>query len=291
MKYSYFPGCSAEATGKAYDVSARAVCAKLGIELEELEDWNCCGATSYFSARELLSFAISARNLALAEASGASDLIATCNSCYTVLAKTNKYMSLSPELATEVNEALAQVGRSYKGTVKVRHLAEMLVTDYGLEALAEKVTRRLTGIKVAPYYGCQFTRPMGGDWDDFEFPVTLDKLFEAMGATMVDFPMKTKCCGGMMMLTNADAALKMCHDLLAAVEESGADVVVACCPLCEMNLEAYQPKVNAKYGTSFRIPVLYFTQLAGYALGCDPKDLAIDKQVVPCEAVLAAVPA
>jgi heterodisulfide reductase subunit B len=290
MKYTYFPGCSAEATGKAYDISARALCAKLDIELEELEDWNCCGATSYFSARELLSFAINARNLAIAEQMGSSDLVATCNSCFTGLAKTNRYLAQSPELAAAVNRALAQVGRRYDGTVKVRHLADVLVNDYGLEAIAERVTRRLTGIKVASYYGCQYSRPMGS-FDDPEFPVTLDNLFEAMGATAVDFPARAKCCGGMMMMTMADAALKMCYDLLTDAVDNEADVIVCACPLCEMNLEAYQAKVNAKYGTSFRIPVMYFTQLAGFAVGCDPKDLAIDKQVVPCDAVLAAVPA
>jgi heterodisulfide reductase subunit B2 len=290
MKYTYFPGCSAEATGKAYDISARALCAKIGIELEELDDWNCCGATSYFSARELLSFTINARNLAIAEHMGSTDLVATCNSCFTGLAKTNRYLAQSPELAEEVNRALAQVGRKYDGTVKVRHLADVLVNDVGLEALAEKVTRRLTGIKVAVYYGCQYSRPMGS-FDDPEFPVTLDRMFEAMGATAVDFPSKAKCCGGMMMMTMPEAASKMCHDLLVDCEEGGADVIVCACPLCEMNLEAYQPKVNAQFGTSFKIPVMYFTQLAGFAVGCDPKDLAIDKQVVPCDAVLAAVPA
>jgi len=290
MKYGYFPGCSAEATGKAYDISTRAVCAKLGIELEELDDWNCCGATSYFSARELLSFAITARNLSIAEAMGHTDLVTSCNACFEGLDKTNRYLAESPDLAEKVGRALAQVGRKYDGTVTVRHIADVLVNDYGLEAIAQRVTRRLTGIKVASYYGCQYSRPVGS-FDDCEFPVTMDRLFEAMGATAVDFPGKAKCCGGMMMMTQMDAALKMCHDILRDAADGEADVIVCACPLCEMNLEAYQPKVNAKYGTSFRIPVMHFTQLAGFAVGCDPKDLAIDKQIVPCDAVLAAVPA
>lgn len=290
MKYSYFPGCSAGATGKAYDISARALCTRLGIELEELDDWNCCGATSYFSARELLTFTINARNLSMAEQAGSADLVATCNSCYLGLAKTNRYLAESPKLAADVNEALAQVGRKYNGTVRVRHLADVLVNDYGIDAIAEKSTRRLTGIKVASYYGCQYSRPFAA-FDDPEFPVTLDKLFAALGADPMDFPSRAKCCGGMMMMTETDAALKMCRDLLAEVQEGGADVIVCACPLCEMNLEAYQGMVNAKFGTSFRIPVMYFTQLAGYAVGCDPKDLALEKQVVPVDAVLAAVPA
>jgi heterodisulfide reductase subunit B len=291
MKYSYFPGCSGEATAKAYDMSTRAVCQKLGIELEELDDWNCCGATSYFSIRELLGFAISARNLAIAEQAGPQDLVATCNSCYTILAKTDKYMKQDAHLAGEVNDALKQIGRSYSGSVKVRHLAEVLVNDYGIEAIAEKATRRLTGLKVAPYYGCQFTRPMGGEWDDYEYPTILDPMFEALGAKVTDYPVRSKCCGGMMMLTAPEGALKMCNDLMQAAVDDEADVIVCACPLCEMSLEGYQPKVNAKFGTNFNIPVMFFTQLVGYALGCDPKDLGLDKQIVPVEPVLSAIPA
>jgi heterodisulfide reductase subunit B2 len=291
MKYGYFPGCSAEATGKAYDISTRALVAKLGIDMPELDDWNCCGATSYFSTRELMSFAINARNLSLAEQAGCTDVVAACNSCFTGLAKTNDYLQKSPHLAEEVNEVLAQVGRTYSGNVKVRHIADVLVNDYGLEAIAEKVTRRLTGLKVAIYYGCQFSRPMGAGFDDFEFPVILDKLFAAMGATVVDFPMKTKCCGGMMMMIDAEPATKMCYELLRNAAEAEPDVIVCACPLCEMNMEAYQSKVNARYGTSFKIPVMYFTQLAGYALGCTPRELALQKQLIPVDSVLAAVPA
>jgi heterodisulfide reductase subunit B2 len=291
MKYSYYPGCSGEATAKPYDMSSRAMCEKLGMELEELDDWNCCGATSYFSIRELLGFAISARNLAIAEQAGGQDLVAACNSCYTVLAKTNHYLESDELLKHEVNDALAQIGRTYSGSVKVRHLAEVLVNDIGIEAIAEKATRRLTGLKVAPYYGCQFTRPMGGDWDDFEYPTILDGVFEALGATVTEYSMRAKCCGGMMMLTAPEGALKMCHDLMQCAVDDGADVIVCACPLCEMSLEGYQPKVNAKYGSSFKIPVMYFTQLVGYALGCDAKALALDKQIVPVEPVLAAIPA
>jgi heterodisulfide reductase subunit B2 len=291
MKYTYFPGCSGEATAKAYDISTRAMIAKLGIDMVELDDWNCCGATSYFSTRELMSFAVNARNLSIAEAMESTDLIAACNSCFTGLAKTNKYMHQSPKLAEEVNEALAQVGRSYNGTVNVRHIVDVLVNDYGIDAIVEKVTRRLTGIKVAIYYGCQYSRPMGAAFDDFEFPTALDRLFEAMGATVVDFPYKTKCCGGMMMMIDAAPATKMCYELLRNAAEAEPDVIVCACPLCEMNMEAYQSKVNAAYGTNFRIPVMYFTQLAGYALGCDPRDLALEKQLIPVDAVLAAVPA
>jgi heterodisulfide reductase subunit B2 len=290
MRYLYYPGCSAEATGKAYDISTRAVMEKLGVELAELDDWHCCGATSYFSVRELDSFAIAARNLAIAQQQGEEDLCVICNACYTTLAKTNRYMADSPEVHEAVNGALGAVGRAYDGTVNVRHIMDILINDIGLEAIGDRVTRRLSHIKVAPYYGCQFSRPMG-TFDDMEFPTTMDRLFESVGAAVVDYPAKVKCCGGMMMLTREDAALRLCQELLQAAQDNEADVIVAACPLCEMNLEAYQPKVNAMYGTDFNIPVMYFTQLLGLALGADPKQLAIDKQIISCESLVAAIPA
>jgi heterodisulfide reductase subunit B2 len=290
MRYLYYPGCSAEATGKAYDISARAVMAKLGVDLIELDDWNCCGATSYFSVRELDSFAIAARNLVIAEEQGDEDLLATCNACYTALSKTNRYMNDSDEVFKAVNGALGVVNRSYDGQKRVRHIMDVLVNDVGLDVIADKVTRRLTGIKVAPYYGCQYSRPMG-TFDDPEFPTTMDAFFKALGAEVVDYAAKVKCCGGMMMMTKEEGALRMCHELLKCASDKGADVMVAACPLCEMNLEAYQPRVNAMFGTDFKIPVMYFTQLAGLAFGVEPRKLAIDKQVVPCDDVLAAIPA
>ena len=291
MRYLYYPGCSAEATGKAYDISTRSSMAKLGVELVELDDWNCCGATSYFSVRELESFAIAARNMALAQEQGDEDLVAICNACYTTLSKTNRYMNESDEVFKAVNGALGAVGRSYDGQKNVRHIMDVLINDVGLDAIADKVERRLTGLKVAPYYGCQYSRPMG-TFDDPEFPTTMDAFFKTLGAEVVtDYAAKVKCCGGMMMLTKEEGALRMCHELLKSAADKGADVIVAACPLCEMNLEAYQPKVNAMFGTDFNIPVMYFTQLAGLAFGVEPAKLAIDKQVVPCDDVLAAIPA
>ena len=290
MRYPYYPGCSSEATAKAYDMSARAVMDRLGVALAELDDWNCCGATSYFNVRELDSFAIAARNLAIAQQQGDEDLCVICNACYTTLAKTNRYLAESPEVKEAVQGALGAVGREYDGSKPVRHIMDIITNDIGLEAVAEKVTRRLTNLKVAAYYGCQFSRPMG-TFDDTEAPVTMDRLFEALGADVVDFPGKVKCCGGMMILTREDAAVRLCYELLSGAEDMGANVIVCACPLCEMNLEGFQPRVNEVFGTHFDIPVMYFTQLMGLALGIDPRRLAIDKQVVSCDRVVAAIPA
>ena len=291
MRYLYYPGCSAEATGKAYDISTRAVMEKLGVELVELDDWNCCGATSYFNVRELDSFAIAARNLAIAQQQGDEDLCVICNACYTTLAKTNRYIDESDEIREAVNGALGAVGRSYDGAKPVRHVMDVLINDVGVEAIEEKVTRRLSGLRVAPYYGCQFSRPMGA-FDDVEFPTTMDRLFQTCGADVItDFDAKTDCCGGMMMLTKAEGALRLCHELLTCARQGNADVIVAACPLCEINLEAYQPQVNKAFGTDFNIPVMYFTQLAGLALGVPSKQLALDKQIVSCDRLVAAIPA
>lgn len=289
-EYLYFPGCSSDATGKTYDMSTRAACKRLGIELVDLEDWNCCGSTSYFSIRELESFGVSARNLAIAQRMGGADVVATCNACYTILDKTNRYLADDPELAGIINEALAAAGLTYDGSVRVRHLLDVLVNDVGCEAVAEKVEKRLTRLRVASYYGCQLSRPYGV-FDDPEFPVTMDKLMEAIGADPVFFPQKAKCCGGAMIFTNADAAYELCHELLKSAADSGADLIVTACPLCEMNLEAFQPQINKAFGTDFKIPVVFFTQLLGLALGVGPAELGLDKQIVSADPVLAAIPA
>jgi heterodisulfide reductase subunit B len=200
-------------------------------------------------------------------------------------------MAESTEVHEAVNGALGAVDRAYDGTKAVRHIMDILVNDVGVDAIGEKVTRRLTGIKVAPYYGCQYSRPMGA-FDDPEFPTTMDTFFTALGADVItDYAGKSKCCGGMMMLTKEEGALRLCHELLEGAQQAGADVIVCACPLCEMNLEGYQPRVNKAFGTAYDIPVMYFTQLAGLAFGASPKALALDKQVVPCDRVVAAIPA
>jgi len=291
MRYLYYPGCSAESTGMAYDISTRALMEKLGVELVELDDWNCCGATSYFSVRELDSFAIAARNLAIAQQQGDEDLCVICNACYTTLSKTNRYMADSPHVREQVQGALNAVGRSYDGAKPVRHIMDVLVNDIGLEAITEKVARRLTGIKVAPYYGCQYSRPMGS-FDDTEDPQTMDRFFSALGAdVLTDFPAKLKCCGGMMMLTNATGAVRLCHEILKSAEDLGADVIVAACPLCEMNLEGYQPNVNKAYGTGFHIPgdVLHPARRPG--AGHRPEAARHRQAGRVLRAVLAAIPA
>ena len=279
MRYAYYPGCSLDATALPYGESVRAVAAALGMELVEIDDWNCCGATVYMSVKETVSLAVSARNLALAEKMG-MEVLAPCSSCFTVLSKTNRVITSIPEMHKDVNEALAEGGLSYAGRTKVRHPLDVLMNDVGMDAILRKQKRSLNGLKIAPYYGCQIVRP-DKTFDDHENPVLMDRLFSRCGGEMVYFPMKVRCCGGMLMTTFEDTALKLNKELLACAKENGAEAIVTTCPLCHFNLEAYQEKINKKYGTSFSVPILYFTQLLGVVLGIDSRKLGLDASFIP----------
>jgi len=283
-KYTYFPGCSLSATSSAYDISSKIVSKELGIELTELEDWNCCGATAYLSVAELLSFTFSARNLALAEKLG-QDIIAPCSACFTNLNKTNHYLAEFPKLKEKVDIALAEGGLQYNGGVKVRHLLDIYINNIGYETIKSKMKRELTGLNVACYYGCQIIRPKN-DFDDPEMPTSLDELTATLGATPVNYPWKTKCCGSSLMGTKEEIALKLVQQLLLCAQENGADCIVTTCPLCQINLDAYQGKINRKFKTNYSIPVLFFPQLVGLTLAIPVEDLAIQKGLVSAEKVL-----
>jgi len=279
VRYAYYPGCSLEKTQRGYDESVREVFKALGQELVEIEDWNCCGATVYMSVKETVSLAVSARNLALAETMGL-DVLAPCSSCYTVLSKTNRILNQIPEMHKDVNEALAEGGLSYSGKTRVRHPLDILMNDIGIETIRARLRRNLGGLKIAPYYGCQIVRPDKG-FDDREDPVLLDRMFRACGGEPVYFPMKVRCCGGMLMTTFEETALKLNMELLQCASANGADVIVTTCPLCHFNLEAYQDRINDVFGTTLTMPILYFTQLLGIALGLPAKSIGLDSLFNP----------
>ncbi len=279
VKYAYYPGCSLEKTQRGYDASVREVFAALGQELVEIDDWNCCGATVYMSVKETVALAVSARNLALAEKMNL-DIMAPCSSCFTVLSKTNRIMNSIPAMHNDVNEALAEGGLGYSGKTNVRHPLDILMNDVGIDAILAKRKRILDGLKIAPYYGCQIVRP-DKTFDDHENPVLMDRLFRKCGAGVVYYPMKVRCCGGMLMTTFEETALKLNMELLLCAQENGADAIVTTCPLCHFNLEAYQDKINDVYGTTFTMPILYFTQLLGIALGVPAVKLGLDASFIP----------
>jgi heterodisulfide reductase subunit B len=270
-----------------YDKSTRAVFESLGAELIELEDWNCCGATAYMSVEELMSICISGRNLALAEGLG-RDLITPCSGCYVVLNKAHHYYHEYKELREKMNKVLAEAGLRYRGTQKVRHILDPLVNDIGLEAIADKVQRPLTGLKVAPYYGCQIVRPFT-DLDDPFKPVMMDKLLDAIGAEVVPYEYKTRCCGASQMGTNQELAIRMVRLLLENAYYSGADLICTTCPMCQMNLEALQSKIRKINNLDIHIPVVYFTQLTAASMGLPDSVIMANKHFEPFADKLAAI--
>lgn len=277
MEYTYYPGCSLESAHSSYNDSMKKVFSHLDCKLFELEDWNCCGATAYMSVKEVVGFAISARNLAIAE-KHKRDLVAPCSSCFTILAKTHRYMKELPELQEKVNECLKEGGLSYNLGVKVRHPLDVLINDIGLEKIKEKAKFTLEGLKIANYYGCQIVRPER-DFDDREEPMTMDNLFSYLGAVNVYYPMKVKCCGGMLMTTYEDVALKLSKEIIECAIKNGANCIVTTCPLCQMNLEAYQDEINKTFNTNYNLPILFFTQVLGLAFGFTDSELGIDKNL------------
>lgn len=279
LQYAYYPGCSLECTSASYDKSIREVFKALGVGLTEIEDWNCCGATMYMSVKKIVGYSISARNLALAQNMG-MDICAPCSSCYTILRKANRHIEWEPKEREKINEALSAANLSYDTTIEIKHPLDILVNEVGLETIKSKVVRRLDGIKVAPYYGCQIVRPHG-HFDDKDDPLTMDNLLAALGAEVTYYPSKVRCCGGMLMTTQEEIALKLNNGLLQAAVDNGADMIATACPLCEMNLEAYQDKINQRFGTSFHIPIVYFSHLVGVALGIPPKSMGIQSFIIP----------
>lgn len=279
MEYTYYPGCSLEASAKGYDESVRFVFKSLGQELLELEDWNCCGATYYMSTKETISLVISARNLALAEKNG-RDIVAPCSSCYTILYKTNQLLKNNPIMKAKVDQALKKDNLKYDLRVNVRHPLEVLVNDVGIETIASQVRFRLNGLKMAQYYGCQIVRPDRG-LDNKEKPQMMDSLFAALGAENIYFPAKVRCCGGMLMTTYSDVALELNKEILECAHENGADLIVTTCPLCQINLEAYQNKIKKKFKIDFHLPILFFTQALGLALGGTSEELGLKRSLIP----------
>ncbi len=282
--YLYYPGCSMEGTGRAYAASLDAVATELGLELREVDDWNCCGAFEYFAISQPRAYALVGRNLALAERQqdGQATLLAACSACFLNLAKTDHQLRRDAVLSARTNEALAAGGLHYTpGSVEVRHLFEILVHDVGIEEIGRHVTHRLEGLRVAPYLGCLVTRPdSDGRWVAHEQPLAFDRLLEVLGAEVADFPLRTACCGGHMSQISPETGFELMGRLLDAATRGGADLIATVCPMCQMNLDVYQAELNRRLGTSYRMPILFFTQLLGLAFGEVPEKLGIGLELV-----------
>jgi heterodisulfide reductase subunit B len=286
MKYAYYPGCSLHATSIEYDISTKAVAQSLGIELEEIADWVCCGASAGHETSELLALALPAKNLLQAQKQNL-DVMVCCAACYARFRVANHEIKKGTRRA-QVEEV---VGQPYDGGVQVRHFLDILVNDYGLDAISKAVTKKLADLKVASYYGCLLVRPPEVvAFDDPENPSLMDKLAATLGAQPVDWSYKTECCGASLSLTRTDVVLRLAGDILQTAKDAGADCLMVACPLCQSNLDLRQAQINKRYKTDFHLPIVYFTQLLGLALGIPPQQLGLDKLIVSPAKVLETVP-
>lgn len=292
-EYLFYPGCSMESNAKAYAESLGSISKPLDLDLKEIDDWNCCGATEYVGISLTPAYALISRNLALAsqQANGTKTVVAPCSACYLNLAKADYYMKERPRLYQNVNEALAAGGLHYEpGDLTIRHLLDVLVYDIGLEEIERQVVRPLTGLRVAPYLGCMVPRPdYEQRWSDPEHPTELDRLLKVLGVEVIDFPLKTHCCGGHMTQISPSTAFELIRRLISSADQYDADLMVTLCPMCQMNLDAYQNETNKHFGTDYKMPILFFTQLIGLAFGMDPKALGIGRELVSSQTALSKI--
>ncbi|MBI4713436.1 MAG: CoB--CoM heterodisulfide reductase iron-sulfur subunit B family protein [Planctomycetes bacterium] len=288
-KFAYYPGCSLHSTGAEYDTSFRAVARKLGMELEEVPGWVCCGTSPAHSSSHLLSVALPIKNLALAEYAGATEVAVPCAACYSRFKFATHEIEQDEKLREDVKEI---IGSSYQGKIKTLHPLEIMAKMPASE-LKDKVVRKrsdsgvppqagLDNLKVVCYYGCLLTRPPKVvSFDDIEYPMTMDKILENVGINVLDWSYKTDCCGTAFALSETDAVLTLTQKILKNAQEVGANAIAVACPLCHANLDTRQLDINAKYNTNYNIPIYYFTQLMGLAFGYSPKEMALHKHLTP----------
>ncbi len=274
MKYLYYPGCSLEGTSVEYNISTKMLMAALDVQLEEIEDWNCCGATAAESNSQLLSYVLPARNLALAEKMKSSrQVLVPCSACYLNLKKTEEIIKKDKILFGKINTALVEEDLVLKGDVIVRHLLDVLSKDVDIQKIKENAQDKMSGLTMAAYYGCQCLRPFG-IFDDPEEPHSMDALIQATGAKVFQWDMGAQCCGASNTSTKPEAGMELVGRILKAAK--GADAILTVCPMCQMNLESSQKKISHKQGIDLDIPVLFLPQFLGLAMGKSSKDIGLN---------------
>ena len=284
MKVSYYPGCSLESTGKAYDDSARAVCETLGVELNEVAEWVCCGSSAGLKMNKLLSTALSGVNLALLEKQEASDVVAPCPFCYRRLASAQDEMRADPKLKEEVQGVIEA---ELAGTLQIHNLVDFLRTKVGLEAIAAKLKKPLAGLKVVPYYGCFMTKPRQvTSCANPEDPTSLDEILKALGAEVLDWDFKTECCGAGLSLSKTEKVVELSGRIVREAVFRGADAMVVACQLCQSNLDLRQQQIGKEDQKQYDLPIIYFTQLMGLAFGLAPAALGLNHHLVDPVALL-----
>jgi heterodisulfide reductase subunit B len=279
MDIAYYPGCTLHASSSLYDVQSRQVFGEIGIHLKEIEDWNCCGATSAGKVDDFLAVAMPARNLGIAEAAGFSEMVIPCSACYSRTLVAQKQLEDNLALKDEINSELTHKAQ---GNIKVSSILEVLLTKVSSGELAEKATKKLKGIRAACYYGCLQTRfpydvPVP---DDVENPQGMETLLKILGANPVDWSYKTDCCGASASVNDEGTAFNLMAKILKDAIPRGANCLVVTCPLCQLNLDAYQDKFCAKHDIQERLPVFFITEMIGLAMGMNVEELQIDRHFV-----------
>lgn len=285
MAYGYYPGCSSHGTAKEYDISTKKVCERLGLKLEEVRDWNCCGASPAHATSEELALALPFRNLVLAEKQGLDSIMSTCSACYNRLKVAHETLKKTPEILNRISEI---VGEPYNKTLKVIHFLDLISKEFGVEKIKESVMKPLTGLKAVSYYGCLLTRPpeLVSIDPDAENPTIMEEIIEALGAETRYWSHKTECCGASFALSRTDIVLRLTNEILKAARFADADCIVVACPLCFANLDMRQSQIASKYGVNYSLPVLFISELMGIAMGMGYKELGIDKHIVSAKDLL-----
>ncbi len=283
-KIPYFPGCTLKTTAKGFDSSLRASTMLLGVELVELPEWNCCGATFPLLADNVLDLAAPARVLVAAREAG-ERLAVACTTCYNVLRRTNLAIRADEDRREKLNFFIEA---EYEGDLQVVDVLQILRDEVGFEKIAQMVKKPLTGLKAAAYYGCMVLRPTAEvAYDDPENPRALDELLIALGAETVDYPHKGECCGSYLAVISAEATAEMTHTILSSAQKNGAQLMVTNCPVCQFNLDKQQVEMGRRHTGYQSIPVLYFSQLLGMALGLDTSDFGWENHHIDPQPVLA----
>jgi len=284
MKYAYYPGCSLHSTGKEYDHSLRATFDKLDIELEEVKKWFCCGSTAAHNVSRLLATSLPMANLALLEKMGLAEVVVPCPECFSKFKTAQHTVANDSDIKQQVEEAIET---ECNQKAKVYHPLEVLASQAALSKIESTVERDLSGLKVVCYYGCLITRPPKViQFDVCEYPQSMDRILNSIGVTTLDWSYKTDCCGASFAMTKPDIVIELSHKIIEEARSVGADAIAVACPICHTNLDSRQKDINKAYDTEYNMPILYFTQLMGYAFGLDTKKLLIGKHLVDAEKVL-----
>lgn len=274
MIYSYYPGCTNKSTGVDYDISFKAVCSKLDIKIEEVRNWICCGASSAHASSKLLPIMLTVKNLAEIEKKDLSEVVVPCVGCYYRFKKSIYDTGKDVSLLNTVNDL---IGYQYQNKVKVLNPIEIFDENIKLK-LSKKISRDLSKLKVVCYYGCVLTRPPEVmQFDNCEYPVSMDNLLEVIGINTLEWSYKTECCGVSLSFTRPETVLRLSEKILENASEAGASAIVVACPLCYLNLDTRQQAINKVYKKNYNIPIFYFTQILGLALGCNSKELGLKK--------------